>query len=419
MVRQRSAKPPSPVQIRVAPPTAACCVLWQPLNVGRPWQARLVTIRNTRYLIASLGLLLCASTGRAQPTEDVEFFGDFRLRLEADHRSGTGVDDNSDARSRSRLRARVGLTYETPINGLSFGVRLATNPGTPGNSPHQTMDGFAANPITLDRAFARYELLHSSKMATLAIAAGKQSYPNWQQTEVFWDEDIQPEGVSTSLDLTLTDQTTLAARASYFYLTSESWSHSWLRNDALGSWQLRYSGQFDAIKPTAAITGIHIADNVTLTNSDGTFNAGDTHFFLASLQLTYEANNFAVTGGIDVGKGGGDPNMPSANDLAAVAQARVNYRNAGLRYYYYSVEEASVPFFATSSLSQDNFPNSRGGGLTGFVGHRFHLDYRFHKRVSADIELYWQKGNADNILSFSEVPGRRMQRAQFNANMSF
>ncbi len=137
-------------------------------------------------MMAMSGLLLCgALVTQAHAGDALKIGGDVRFRYEMDQRTTPkdGEDDEVKLRERARLRARIGATYKTPVDGVSLGIRLSTNPGTPGNSPHQTMGmnidsagKDAANVMMLDRAYIKWSLGHG---ATLVL--GKQAYPHWKQ----------------------------------------------------------------------------------------------------------------------------------------------------------------------------------------------------------------------------------------------
>ncbi len=83
------------------------------------------------------------------------------------------------------------------------------------------------------------------------------------------------------------------------------------------------------------------------------------------------------------------------------------------------MEEASVPFWGENVFGQDNFPNSRGGGATGFDGHRVQIDIQPAENVSFDVRAYLLEGKETNDLAFSEVAGRTIHRTQVNANARF
>ncbi len=381
------------------------------------------------HLTRSILFLTCLTAPlatAAQPPAAEQWWtlsSDFRFRLDNDTRDGDGIDSSAEARTRPRLRARVGLKAKTPVDGLTFGVRLASNLGTPGNSPHQNLGlgiGGAGHIINIDRAFLKYAFLDG-----LWLACGKFGFGGWQQSEVFWDEDIQPEGAQLGWSSSFGDHT-VGVHAAYFWLNNEGWTEGLFKNDAALHWQARYSASFSKVSIALAVSGLNVFDRAANSNVAGAsetsagIDSDDTMFLIGSLQV--KTKGLPVNGllGFEYLMGSTDAEGVEDNSKRGfVAQGRVTWKWLGARYYFYSVGEASVPYYQDAALTQDNFPNSRGGGLTGFTGHRIQLDFKPAKNVGVDLRLYLQEGNEDNVLAFSETPGRTITRYQLNANLKF
>ncbi len=379
--------------------------------------------------LAVLAATLLAGTAHAKDTggsgwwDNTTFFSDFRFRLDNDTRDGDGIDSKAEARTRPRLRARVGLKAKTPVDGLTFGVRLASNIGTPGNSPHQTLGlgiGGGGHIINIDRAFLKYAFLDG-----FALTLGKFGLPGWHQSEVFWDGDIQPEGGVLAWSKKFGDHK-VGVHAGYFLLNNEGWTEGLFGNDAALNWQVSYGGGFGKVAATVAFTGLHIFDRGPNSNIAGAdenspgIDSDDTMFLVGSLQVKTKGLPVNALLGFEYLMGNTDAEgVKDESKSGFVAQGRVTWKWLGLRYYFYSVGEAAVPYYAGAALSQDNFPNSRGGGLTGFDGHRIQLDFKPAKRVSLDFRVYMQEGKEDNVLAFAETPKRSINRYQLNLNLKF
>ncbi|MCP4449255.1 MAG: hypothetical protein GY811_28575 [Myxococcales bacterium] len=164
---------------------------------------------------------------------------------------GTGVDDDSSERLRSRLLARLGANYQTSLDGLSLGVRLASNLGSPGNSPHQTFDNLSTNAVAIDRAFVEYKA--QERCFRSRRQAGKQGYPNWQQTELMWDEDIQPEGFAAGIERTL-GKSRASAQVGFCYIVHNGWQKNIRSDDTIETWQLRYELDLQQVNSPPAST---------------------------------------------------------------------------------------------------------------------------------------------------------------------
>ncbi|MDP6624875.1 MAG: putative porin [Nitrospinota bacterium] len=369
--------------------------------------------------VALTGLPVTSFAG-VQVGDNLKLFGDFRMRFEFDDRGGSFTGDD-DSRERPRLRLRFGGKYQSSIDNVAFGFRLATGTNSI-NSPHDTFQTAVTTDNTnfgLDRAFATVKFLESG-----IIIVGKQGYPLWQQTEVMWDEDIQPEGFAAAYTASLGGAGSLTAAAAYYYLVNNSWESGLFDNDTFTAWQVAHKGTFNGIKTVIAATGLHGSDGAdagvfTPTGSTNTEASPDPAFYMVSGQVNFKFDQLKI-------RVGGDYHFSDWNetgddhDTGYVVHGRVNMDKWGVRYYYYDIEEASVPFYGNATLSQDNFPNSRGGGLTGFEGHRIQLDYKLAKDVSSDFRIYLQEGKSDNrFSSLAESADREINRYQLNINVKF
>jgi hypothetical protein len=128
-----------------------------------------------------LWLLLVTATIFAQDIRP-EFSGDVRLRHE-------GIDDSTAANhvSRQRVRARLYASANVAPSTV-VGLGLATGPNDR-RSTNQTLGGtFTPKQINLDTAYI------STKVLVADITAGKFVNPLVRQSELFWDDDVRPEG---------------------------------------------------------------------------------------------------------------------------------------------------------------------------------------------------------------------------------
>lgn len=124
-----------------------------------------------------------------------QFHGDFRFRVEQDWDSRKSDGTFRQDRSRLRYRARVGFVYQHDAY-TSVGLRLRT--GNPGKQqdPQLTLgDGFkefGTLPVALEKAFFQTEL----KIFDLWL--GKNTFPFKKQNELFWSDNVFPEGIFVS-----------------------------------------------------------------------------------------------------------------------------------------------------------------------------------------------------------------------------
>jgi hypothetical protein len=349
---------------------------------------------------------------------------------------------------------RFGAKYQTAIEPLSFGMRFSTGSGL--TSPHESFS--AANAVcasgctgaslfgdglVIDRGYAKLKFLESG-----VLILGKHGYPLWQQTEQFWDPDISPEGYAAAYTASLGDAGSLTGAIAYYYLAQNSWSPSQFDNDTALAWQAAWKGSFQDLGLTIAGTGLHMDDG----DSSGNYKWGgasggltdDPAFYMVSGQIKGTFNDVRWLIGGDYHVSDASLNAASKTALAAVPwttddhdsgfviQARAHVNQWGIRYYYYDIEENSVPFYnatgaagGKAELSQDNLPTSNGAPQ-GFEGHRIQFDYKFAKGVSSDFRIYIVDAKTDNyagsgLAAFpaDSAETRDINRYQLNFNVKF
>lgn len=132
-----------------------------------------------------------------EPTKEldtgVRFSGDLRIRLEETDGDGPG-NALFDSRRRMTLRFRAGFT-KTVNEHISLGARLVTgDPGDP-NTADVTLGDFVDDlAVSLDRAYLR--MFRGNFSAT----GGKIPNP-FRRTDLVWDGDVNPEGLSARFSL--------------------------------------------------------------------------------------------------------------------------------------------------------------------------------------------------------------------------
>ena len=138
--------------------------------------------------IAPLAIPVFAAEGASNWTDSIRLQGDFRLRLE-------GIDeDGEEGRTRSRFRARFGLSAQAH-DDVKVVVQLATGGDSP-VSTNQTFDGgFSTKDIGVDLAYADWTATDG-----MHVYGGKMKNPLFKAGKVplIWDGDLNPEGLALS-----------------------------------------------------------------------------------------------------------------------------------------------------------------------------------------------------------------------------
>ena len=131
----------------------------------------------------------------SQETDDekkkLKLLADFRYRFEADWDSRRFEGSYRADRNRMRARLRFGFNYQWNDH-FSFGARMRSGVATNIQSPHFNIghENFSSKSFRFDR----YNLKANYSKAWWWL--GKNGFPFWKQNELWWDDDVNPEGVA-------------------------------------------------------------------------------------------------------------------------------------------------------------------------------------------------------------------------------
>ncbi|UZR97218.1 putative porin [Chondrinema litorale] len=121
----------------------------------------------------------------------LSFESDFRFRIEQDWNSKKSDGTYRDDRTRFRYRLRAGITYAEKWYNTGFRIRTG-NPNKQ-QDPQLTLgEGFkefGTLPIGLEK------LYFVGKWSTFEFSLGKNTYPFEKNNELFWSDNVFPEGV--------------------------------------------------------------------------------------------------------------------------------------------------------------------------------------------------------------------------------
>ena len=142
-------------------------------------------------------LIILISTSKAFSQSDslfskLSYEMDYRFRAEQDWDSRKSDGTYRDDRSRLRYRLRAGATYSS--NEYSFGLRIRTGYQRKQQDPQLTLGKglkeFGTLPIGFEKTYFQYNK-HNFK-----IWVGKNTYPFKKNNELFWSDNIFPEGIA-------------------------------------------------------------------------------------------------------------------------------------------------------------------------------------------------------------------------------
>ena len=290
----------------------------------------------------------------------VQLYGDLRLRAEYDNREFVSSTSDDQNRDRLRYRARVGVNWKA-TDDVTANIRLATGTSDP-QSPHANMDlsNHSGGGFGVDRAFATYTGLNNAKVV-VGIAAPLY----WQQTELFWDGDINLQGLQAAYKMGpatlnasygVTQENGIPGEDSKVLSTQAVFSQSGI-TAALG-----YAGYS---KPKAG-------------GFDPRATFGAREFYQIAAQ--YKSGGFLV--GLDYQTAAG----VEEEDEAYVLQGRYNLgKNDSVRLYYWHVEANSA------HLTQDD---SRAS--SNFEGPEIQFKHKYSKTTSVRARLFLMQQVSDD-----------------------
>ncbi len=129
----------------------------------------------------------------------LKFNSDFRFRVEQDWDSKKSDGSFRDDRTRLRYRIRTGVTYAT--NRYEAGFRIRTGNPKKQQDPQLTLgDGskeFGTLPIGIEKAYFQ------ATWNSFKFWVGKNTFPFEKSNELFWSDNVYPEGVSAEKNFTL------------------------------------------------------------------------------------------------------------------------------------------------------------------------------------------------------------------------
>lgn len=357
-------------------------------------------MHSSKKIWLGLGLLLTgtaagqAATGLSwiDANTNLTIYADIRLRYEVDWDSQTAAGAMRDDRHRGRIRARVGFEYKF-ADGWSIGSRVRTGDSRSQQSPHLTFVADDGPRDEADFVVDRYFL--QFKRGNWTAWGGRNSSPFWQQTELFWDEDVTPTGVAGTYDTALS-QGRLSAIAGAFYLPDGGYE---LNGQMLAA-QAKYTLP---IKPST----FTLASGIFFMNGDeGASNlrnrngARDYAIGTAGAQWSIPVFGRPFSLGADIYHNFEDYSMADIRPLAAANQdedlgyvfsvqwGQLREKNDWLVGYYYSHIET---FAVNASYAQDDWIRFGSGAQTDasdFEGHELRVGYALSKHINLVARLY-------------------------------
>lgn len=136
--------------------------------------------------------------------------GDLRLRYQGDY-----SDDDARARRSGQVRGRLGATYAVN-DRVTIGTRIVTGDADDPNSTDVQMSNWDDDfQVALDLAYAQINF------GALNIFGGKLPQP-FTRTDLVWDGDVNPQGLSAVYKHKLSDGSALRANSLFFIVDEDA-----------------------------------------------------------------------------------------------------------------------------------------------------------------------------------------------------
>ncbi|MFP4472655.1 MAG: putative porin [Candidatus Omnitrophota bacterium] len=331
--------------------------------------------------------------------QTIKLKGDLRLRYQADEK-----ESDTSVRNRGRYRLRLGA-YAQPHPDLAVGMRIATGSSNDSRSTNETMgDNFSKDDLWIDLAYAEY-----TPTTNFSLIGGKfkrKSYL-WAATDLLWDGDINPEGVSAHVSYPLMGDTTLFGNAGA-WLIDEKDGQSTSDTDPFlhyyqGGMKMK-SGNLDG-KLAAIYYGFDGVQGEPLDNSAESNTVIDTVINEKDVGLlVYDYDAVGASAEFGIKKLFGGLPMGIDNRIAVFGDYIQNISDnvekdsgfaVGAKFGHKSVKKPGTwqMKYIYAELEKDAFidayPDSdRYGGQTDIQAHELSWKYAWKKNVTFGLDYY-------------------------------
>jgi hypothetical protein len=326
----------------------------------------------------------------------LNFSGDFRFRVEHDWSSRKSNGDFRTDRSRLRYRVRAGLEYQHSSRTL-VGVRLRTGNPRKQQDPQLTLgDGFnefGTLPIALEKAYFQTEL------SNYKIWLGKNSFPFKKQNELFWSDNVFPEGIHINKKIPLNSRWMdhLTINAGHFIMNSRGGAFkndSYLQgfqiisqqfNDRVSIWPTLYLLRNIQNIPDGAKT--HFL-NYSILSIGGYIKLSKSPLVKVEMDWYNNLENYSANDSIPQNLQGQKKGISMAfsyGELSSKGDWFVELTYASLQRY------SALDFMAQNDWARWDYSsyNSPDGRLTNFEGVEFTIGTSIKDNIALKMKYYF------------------------------
>ena len=332
--------------------------------------------------------------------DKIKFNADLRTRTEYDWMNITAAGDTNDNRLRLRTRARFGFTYQYNEK-VEFGMRLRAGNAADQQSPHVSF-GTPGESAPIGLAFDKAYIKVNYK--GLWATTGKNTYPFYYHNELFWDEDVTPEGIATGYDWKIGNTTHVKPTVGFFFISSTGKPFD--TDVTLKAAQLHVNVAKNKSEINIASGIFSINDLPNLPDGTGTFKI-DYKMVVSNLKFTYKSKiPIAITADIML-------NLENYTDSTIIANQHQDQttgyvvgaelgqlkdkKNYMLGVYYAHIEKYSVvDYFAQDDWLRWGYSSASGTRSSNFEGVELRAGYAFGPKFNLLARTYLCNGIVAN-----------------------
>jgi len=323
------------------------------------------------------------------------FTGDFRFRVEQDwdvqNQDGSFKGD----RSRLRYRFRFGMNYQHS-DWASFGMRIRTGDRANQQDPQITLGSglgeFSTLPIGFEKIFFKANYKWFSGWV------GKNTFPFEKQNELFWSDNVYPEGVFVSAKYKSDSKLLNSLKLSMGHFIIGTSGTSFDQDRYFQGIQLLSEHWNNRLKIFPSFYSFKKMPNIP----DG-FGTFDISYAIVHLGTKVKIiKKPAVTIGIDyyqnienLNKNDSIPqNFRNQKEGLVMGLILGNYKKKGdwtiQAHYTYLERYAAVDFLAQNDWTRWNYSNdgSPAGRLTNFKGLELQAGYVINKKFKINMRYF-------------------------------
>lgn len=370
--------------------------------------------------VATVILLLIATeflVATNQDSNKLKFYSDIRIRAEHDWDSKKSDGTFRNDRTRGRYRLRFGFNYNWS-KYIQFGGRFRSGNPKDQQSPHIDF-GSEMEPgaFKIDKAFIQgdYDNFNWS--------LGKNSFPFWKQNELFWDDDVIPEGFALGYKIKI-DDTQIKPTVGGFLINSSS---HYIGNDSkLLAGQVSVKTKFSDFNIELA-SGLFAFDKLPTQNDSLTINRLDYNIIHSGIKICYDLG-IPLCFGFDHTINLTDYSKNAFKNI--VIQELADENNSFvltlkigslkdkydwyLAYSYASVQKYSVvDYFAQDDWLRWDYGET-GARSSNFSGHEIRAAYSFGKGFNCVLRAYFVEAIKKMELSDESLETGNRLRLDFN-----